>query len=172
MSARTTRGFWPLRDLPVLVWLLATVLASLVHPFVPAPRWLMIHLLLLGAVSHAILVWSRHFADALLHTPPAPNDRRVQSSRLLLLNGGVLLVVAGVLGDLWPVVVAGATAVVGAVGWHGVGLVLQMRAALPSRFGATVRYYVVAAALLPVGATLGTILARGLSDPLHGQMRL
>ena len=172
MSARTTRGFWPLRDLPVLVWLLATGLASLVHPFVPAPRWLMIHLLLLGAVSHAILVWSRHFADALLHTPPAPNDRRVQSSRLLLLNGGVALVVAGVLGDLWPVVVAGATAVVGAVGWHGVALVLQMRAALPSRFGATVRYYVVAAALLPIGATLGTILARGLSDPLHGQMRL
>ena len=43
---------------------------------------------------------------------------------------------------------------------------------LPSRFGATVRYYITAAALLPVGATLGTILARGLADPLHGQVRL
>ncbi len=170
--SKTSRGFWPLRDLPVVVWLVATGMVALVHPFVPAPRWLMIHLLLLGAVSHAILVWSRHFADALLHTPPRPGDRRVQSSRLLLLNGGVVLVVGGVLGDVWPLTVAGAGGVVGAVGWHGVALVLQMRRALPSRFGATVRYYVAAAALLPLGATLGTILARGLADPLHDQVKL
>jgi nitrite reductase (NO-forming) len=167
-----TRGFWPLRDLPVVFWLAATVVVALVHPFVPAPRWLMIHLLLLGAVSHAILVWSRHFADALLHTPQRDGDRRVQSRRLLLLNGGVLVVVAGVVADLWPATLLGAAAVVAAVGWHGVALVLQMRRALPSRFGATVRYYVVAAACLPVGATFGTILARGLADPWHGQLRL
>jgi nitrite reductase (NO-forming) len=132
----------------------------------------MIHLLLLGAVSHAILVWSRHFADALLHTPPQAGDRRRQSARLLMLNGGVVLVVAGVLADFWLLTLAGAVAVVGAVAWHGVALVLQLRRALPSRFGATVRYYVAATALLPVGATLGTILARGLSDPLHGQLKL
>ncbi len=171
MSSRT-RGFWPLRDLPVLLWLVATAAVALVHPFVPAPRWLMVHLLLLGAVSHAILVWSRHFADALLHTRPGPGDRRVQSTRLLLLNGGVAAVVGGVVGGVWPLTVAGAAGVVAAVAWHGVALVRQMQRALPSRFGATVRYYVVAAALLPVGATLGTILARGLADPLHGQMRL
>lgn len=172
MSGNSTRGFWPLRDLPVLAWLVATGLVALVHPFVPAPRWLMIHLLLLGAVSHAILVWSRHFADALLHTPPQAGDRRRQSARLLMLNGGVVLVVAGVLADLWLLTLAGAVAVVGAVAWHGVALVLQLRRALPSRFGATVRYYVAATALLPVGATLGTILARGLSDPVHGQLKL
>lgn len=171
MSART-RGFWPLRDLPVVFWLVATAVIALVHPFVPAPRWLMVHLLLLGAVSHAILVWSRHFADALLHTKPGPGDRRVQSTRLLLLNGGVATVVGGVVGDVWALTVAGATGVVIAVGWHGVALVRQMRRSLPSRFGATVRYYVVASALLPVGAVLGTILARGLGDPMHGQLRL
>jgi len=172
MSRRGSRGFWPLRDLPVVFWLVTTGVVALVHPFVPAPRWLMVHLLLLGAVSHAILVWSRHFADALLHTPPQPDDRRVQSTRLLLLNGGVLLVVAGVLTDAWPVTVTGALAVGTAVGWHGVALVRQMRRALPSRFGATVRYYVAATAMLPVGAALGTILARGLADPMHGQLRL
>jgi nitrite reductase (NO-forming) len=172
MSSPGTRGFWPLRDLPVVFWLAATAMVALVHPFVPAPRWLMIHLLLLGAVSHAILVWSRHFADALLHTPQREGDRGVQSRRLLLLNGGVLLVVAGVVADLWPATLLGAAAVVAAVGWHGVALVLQMRRALPSRFGATVRYYVVAAACLPVGATFGTILARGLADPWHGQLKL
>jgi nitrite reductase (NO-forming) len=169
---RATRGFWPLRDLPVVFWLVATGVAALAHPFVPAPRWLMIHLLLLGAATHAILVWSRHFADALLHTAPREGDRRLQSTRLLLLNVGVALVVTGVLSEIWPVTLAGAGSVVAAVGWHGVALVLQMRRALPSRFGATVRYYVVAAALLPVGATLGTILARGLPDPMHCQMKL
>ena len=171
-KASGNRGFWPLRDLPVVVWLVATLAVTLVHPYVPAPRWLMIHLLLLGAVTHAIVVWSRYFADALLHTPPDAADRRRQSRRLLLLNGGVVAVVAGVLGDAWVVTLAGATAVASAVVWHGVTLVLMMRRALPARFAVTVRYYVAAAALLPVGVTLGTVLARGLSDPAYGQVML
>ena len=76
MTRSATRGFWPLRDLPVVLWLLAVIAVALVHRSLPAPRWLLIHLLLLGAVTHAILVWSRHFAEALLHTAPAPGDRR------------------------------------------------------------------------------------------------
>ncbi len=165
----STRGFWPLRDLPVVLWLMVLLGVVAAHPLVPAPRWLMIHLLLLGAATHAILVWSRHFADALLHTAPRPDDRRVQSRRLLLLNLGVLAVVVGVPTETWPVTVAGAAGVTAAVGWHAVALVGQMRRALPSRFGQTVRFYVVAAAFLPVGATLGALLARGLGDPLHEQ---
>lgn len=167
---RSTRGFWPLRDLPVVLWLVAVVVSALAHPFIPAPRWLMIHLLLLGAVTHAILVWSKHFADALLHTAPDPRARTVQSRRLLLLNGGVAMVVVGVLGGIWPVTTAGALAVGSAVLWHGIALVQQMRRSLPSRFGATVRYYVAAAALLPVGVSLGTVLARGLGDPWHDRV--
>ena len=166
------RGFSPLRDLPALLWLLLLVGAVLAHPFVPAPRWLMIHLLLLGAVSHSILVWSQHFADALLHTSPRPGDARARSTRLLLLNGGVVLVVAGVLTDVWPVTAVGATGVALAAGWHGVALVRQMRRALPARFGTTVRYYVAAAALLPVGALLGVLMARGVGDPQHVQVML
>ena len=159
------RGFWPMRDLPVVVWLLAVAVVALAHPVVPAPRWLLIHLLLLGAVSHAILVWSRHFADALLHTAPLPGDRRRQSARLVLLDGGALLVVLGVTTATWPVTVGGAAGVACAVGWHGVALARQVRRSLPGRFRSTVRYYLAAAALLPVGAALGTLLARGLADP-------
>jgi nitrite reductase (NO-forming) len=159
-----------LRDLPVAVWLLATVVVVLVHPYVPAPRWLMIHLLVLGAVTHSILVWSRHFADALLHTAPRPGDRRVQSIRLLLLNLGVAVVIAGVLSEVWPLTVLGASAVAVAVVWHGVALAIGLRHALASRFGVTVRYYVAAAAVLPVGLLLGTLLARGLGDPTHEQL--
>ncbi|MGZ8736180.1 MAG: multicopper oxidase domain-containing protein, partial [Nocardioides sp.] len=166
------RDFAPLRDLPALLWLLLLVGVVLAHPFVPAPRWLMIHLLLLGAVSHSILVWSQHFADALLHTSPLPGDARERSTRLLLLNGGVALVVAGVLGDVWPVTAAGAAGVAAGAGWHAVALVRQMRRALPARFGTTVRYYVAASCMLPVGAYFGVLMARGIGDPLHVQMML
>jgi nitrite reductase (NO-forming) len=167
MSERTrpARRFWALRDIPVVVWLLATVVVALVHPAVPAPRWLMIHLLLLGAVTHAILVWSRHFTDALLHLPPAP--RGAQSVRLAVLNVSVVLVLTGVVGDTWPVTVVGATGVALVVGWHGLTLVRDLARALPSRFGATVHYYVAATAMLPVGVLLGTVLARGLGETAH-----
>jgi nitrite reductase (NO-forming) len=164
------RGFWPLRDVPVVLWLAGVVVVALVHPLVPAPRWLLIHLLLLGAVTHAILVWSRHFSDAVLHTPPRENDRRTQSVRLLLLNAGVAAVLAGVVGEAWPVTVAGATGVAAAVVAHGASLFRDLRRALPARFGVTVRYYVAAASLLPVGLLLGTLLARGVGDPRHDQL--
>jgi nitrite reductase (NO-forming) len=162
MSKGTRGGFWPMRDLPVVVWLLAALVVGLAHPLIPAPRWLLIHLTLLGAVTHAILVWSRHFADALLHTAPEPGDRRVQTQRLLLLDGGVVLVLVGVTSAVWPLTVAGAAAVAAAVVWHAGALVVRMRRALPGRFRTTIRYYLAAAALLPLGATLGTLLARGL----------
>lgn len=165
-------GFWPLRDLPVVLWLLATVAVVLLHAVIPAPRWLMIHLLLLGAVSHSILVWSRHFADALLHLPARAGDRRRQSARLALLNGGVVLVVVGVLTDRWLVTAAGASAVALAVLWHAAVLVGQLRSALPARFAMTVRYYIAAAALLPVGALLGTLMARGGDDLTHERLLL
>ena len=143
-------------------------MVAVVHPFVPAPRWLMIHLLMLGAVSHAILVWSRYFTDALLHS--ADEDRRGQNRRLMLLNGGVILVVAGVPSDVWPLTLLGATAVGFAVLWHGWSILRQLRAALPARFAPSVRYYVAAACFLPVGAGLGTALARGLGDPWHTRL--
>ena len=168
MSRSGSRGFWPLRDLPVLLWLAATVAVAFVHPFVPAPRWLMIHLLMLGAVSHAILVWSRYFTDALLHS--ADDDRRGQNRRLVMLNGGVVVVVTGVLAGAWPATLLGATAVAGAVLWHGWTILRQLGAALPSRFGSSVRYYVAAACFLPVGAGLGTALARDPADPWHTRL--
>lgn len=164
-----TRGFWPMRDLPTVGWLVATVVATMVHPFVPAPRWLMIHLLVLGAVGHAILVWSRYFADTLLRRPPTP--RRQQTVRLAAFNLGVVAVVAGILSGTWPLTLAGAVAIGGAVLWHGAVLLRQLGGALGSRFAPTVRYYVAAAALLPVGGGLGAWLARDLASPLHEQVR-
>jgi len=159
-----------MRDLPVVGWLLAAVVVALAHPLVPAPRWLLIHLVLLGAATHAILVWSRYFADALLHTPPSPGDRAAQNRRLALLSVGVLLAVVGVSTVRWPLALAGGAAVAVAVAWHGAALLLQLRRALPARFAMTVRYYVAAAALLPVGITVGVVLARFQADPWHTRL--
>ncbi|EWT02073.1 multicopper oxidase [Intrasporangium oryzae NRRL B-24470] len=149
-----------LRDAPAVVWLVATGLVALARPVLHAPTWLLIHLLLLGAVSHSVLVWSAHFADALLHTPHSQGDLRARSSRLVLLNAGVLCVLVGVLAEWWPLTLVGATSVAAAAAWHGAALFRQLRAALPARFAVTVRYYVCAALMLPLGATFGTILAR------------
>ena len=160
-----SRGFWPLRDLPVVGWLLAVVVASLVHPFIPAPRWLMIHLLVLGAAGHAILVWSRYFADTLLRLPATP--RREQSQRLVLFNLGVLLVAIGVPGEWWWLVVAGAVGIVAAVVWHVASIVRGLRAKMANRFAVTLHFYVVAGCLLPVGVVLGTWLARDPGEPLR-----
>ena len=44
--AATTRGFWPLRDLPVVGCLVGVVVVALVHPWLPAAEWLLLHLLL------------------------------------------------------------------------------------------------------------------------------
>ncbi|HEV7194781.1 MAG TPA: copper oxidase, partial [Pedococcus sp.] len=166
------RGFWFLRDVPVVLWLVATVGVALMHTALPAPRWLLIHLLLLGAASHSILVWSRHFTDAMLHSPARTGDRGRQSARLALLNGGALIVVVGVLIGRWPVTSVGAAAIAGATLWHGGSLLVQLRAALPARFAMTVRYYIAAATLLPVGALLGTLMARGTTDRTQERLML
>ena len=168
MSTNSTRGFWVLRDIPVVLWLLATVVVAVAHPYIPVARWLLIHLLMLGAVTHAIFVWSRYFTDALLHTPD--EGRRDQNRRLMLLNVGVLLVITGVVINVWPMTLLGATAVAIAVLWHGWVIAAQFRRALPSRFGFSVRYYVAAACFLPIGAALGTILARELADPWQDRL--
>ncbi|GAA5226576.1 multicopper oxidase domain-containing protein [Paeniglutamicibacter antarcticus] len=172
MSKNPARGFWPMRDLPVAFWLVVLVVATLVHRQIPAPRWLMIHLLLLGALSHAILVWSQYFAIALLRTPPREHDRATQNWRLVMLNAGTSVVIIGVLSGLWPITALGAALIAGAVIWHGANLFTRMRRALPSRFGATVKYYIAAACFLPVGAVLGTILAHGSGSPTHEQLTL
>ncbi len=167
------KGFSPLRDLPAVGWLLAVVVVALAHPVIPAPRWLLFHLLLLGAATHSILVWSQHFADTLLHTVATPAQTRVRSLRLAALNVGVVLVVAGVVSDRWPVTAVGAAAVGVVAAWHAVSLVAQLRRTVSlsasARFAVTVRYYVAAGALLPVGAYLGVLMARGLAHDDHAQ---
>ncbi|KUG58295.1 copper oxidase [Serinicoccus chungangensis] len=166
------RGRWPLRDYPGVLWMVLAVITTLVHPFVPGSRWLMVHLVLLGALTHSIMVWSTHFSQALLKTAPGLDDRRQQNRRLVLLLVGTTTTLVGVPTVQWWVTASGAALVTVAVVWHGAQLFRRLRTALPGRFRVTVRYYLAAAACLPVGVALGATLALGLDDATHGRILL
>ena len=169
--ASPSRGRWPLRDYPSLFWLMAALLVAVLGRQLPSSRWLLVHLVLLGALSHAILVWSNYFAQALLKSPAA-TSRTDQNLRITALLVGSSAVFVGVPTGWWPLTVAGATLVGIAVGWHALALGRMLRAALPGRFRISLHYYLAAAGALLVGATLGAILARVPADPWHGQLLL
>ncbi|NUW39501.1 multicopper oxidase domain-containing protein [Nonomuraea rhodomycinica] len=158
------RASWHLRANAIVVaWLGLTVAVALAGDVLPAPRWLLVHVFLLGAVSTAILVWSEHFTVALLRvrTPP----QRGSLTRLALLNAATVAVLAGVSAGPWPLAAAGAGLVAGVVLWHGTVLVLLVRRALPGRFGHVVGWYVAAAGALATGGVLGGLLTAHLG---HG----
>ncbi len=167
---RPARADFPLRDRPSVVWLVLAAVVAAAHPWVPGADWLLVHLVLLGAMTHAALVWSAHFSQALLKTAPTASERRVQSRRILLLLVASSLVFVGVPTAWWPLTALGATGVAAAVVWHGVALYQRMRRALPGRFRGTVHYYVSAAACVPVGALLGALLAREPDGSAHGRL--
>ncbi|MEO7588845.1 MAG: multicopper oxidase domain-containing protein [Arachnia sp.] len=164
------RGTQPLRDFPLVVWLVAAVTVAVIHRWVPEATWLLVHLVALGAMTHAVMVWSAHFTAALLKTRDDDGTRRRATWRLALLGAGSLCVFVGVPTTLWWLVVAGATIVSVAVVWHAVQLVSDLRRALPGRFRICIRYYVAAACCLPVGAGFGAALAFGLDDTWNANL--
>lgn len=165
-------GSFPLRDRPTIVWLALALLAIVLHPLGGDTSWLAIHLLLLGALSHAIIVWSTHFAQALLKTPERVDPRRAQEARILTLAAGAALVIVGVSVPVSWLTDLGALLVAGAVGWHAIALARRLRISLPGRFRITLTYYFAAAGALVVGATFGAILARHPGGELHARIFL
>lgn len=165
------RSRWHVRaNAPAVVWLVVLVMVVLFHRNIPVSGWLMVHLLLLGAATNSILVWSWHFAQALLRGP-TPNNRAMVA-RLITLNTAVVLVVTSMVANVWLLTLIGSIGVGLAVAWHAVALGRRARTALPSRFGPTVWFYVAACLLLPVGAGVGAALAAGLSGELHVRLLL
>ena len=165
------RTTWHLgANTPVAAYLTSLVAISVVNRYVPETHWLLVHLLLLGAVTNAIFVWSSHFADALLRRRATAGSRRWQVVKIAALNVGVLTVVAGMVSGVWILTLVGSVVVGAAAAAHGITLALQVRTALASRFGATVRYYIYASLTLPIGAGLGAALARDPVEPWHGRL--
>ncbi|MCM0677715.1 hypothetical protein NCC78_23965, partial [Micromonospora phytophila] len=166
----TGRAAWHRRiGLLPLAYLAALVVLGFAHPFVPAWRWLAIHLLLLGAVSNAVVVWSAHFAVAVLRAP-APTRRLGEAVRVAVLNVGVLGVLVGGSADLPWTGVAGAALVFAAVTAHLAWLARRLRCALPARFTVTVHYYLAAAVALLAGVPVGAWML--VADDHHHPARL
>lgn len=172
-NTRPTRASWHRKaGRPVRWWFAAIIVAAMIHPFLPEGRWLMVHLFTLGAVTNSILVWGRHFTEKLLRVDVPEEARRVQLGRIYLLNGGIVVTIAGKLGDWWPVTVGGATVVGLAVAWHAVSLGRDLAAGRDRPFAISVAHYVASACLLPVGAAFGALLATPAGDSLHDGLLL
>jgi nitrite reductase (NO-forming) len=155
----TRRRWYLLMNGLVVLWLVASGIVVLAYRALEAGTWLMVHLLLLGALSTAILIWSQHFADSLLRQA-APGGRASLGIRLAVHTLGAATVVTGIVTGWWLLVLAGGI-LVGAVAIaHSVSLGVQMRGGLPARFAPLVRFYVAAGLSLVVGVTLGVIMAR------------
>lgn len=142
----------------MLVWLAIEVVLAAAALTVEVPTWALVHVLLLGVVSNAILIWSSHFAAAMLNLP-VDTGQRALAARLVAFNVGVAVVIGGMLVGVVPVVVVGAGLAAGAVGWQAVVLSGWLRSAPPTRLGPTVWYYVVAGFLLIAGVVIGTLMA-------------
>lgn len=142
-----------------LGYLVLIVVVAFTHPLLPQWRWLLVHLLLLGAVTNAIVVWSNHFAIAVLRAP-APANRRGEAVRLATLNAGIVGVLAGGSGEggwRW-VAVAGSVVVFAAVLAHLIVLAMRLRRTLPAPFVVTVHYYLAAATALLAGIPAGAVM--------------
>jgi nitrite reductase (NO-forming) len=154
----------------VLVYLaLAVAALALQGSSLPMPRWLAVHLLLLGAVTNAIVTWTEHFAVALLRSE-APS-RAVAAARLVALNVAVVGVLAGVAGNVPVLTMAAATLLAAVVLVHLGSLVRISRRALMSRVAGTIAFYVAAGAALAAGIALGTVVSVGhLGHATHEQL--
>ena len=147
----------------------AVVLAYLVVGAVAAAvgeGWLALHLVLLGGATNAIVVWSEHFAAALLHARPGGSGFAL--ARLLALNLAVVAVLSGVQGGRTALVAAGAALLVVVVLVHAAGLAARIRRALATRLGDTVWFYVAAASALVAATGLGLLLAGGGASSADG----
>jgi nitrite reductase (NO-forming) len=163
----TRRAWYTIMNSLVALWMVAAAVVVVIHRFVPSGGWLMLHLLLLGAVSTAILVGRQRFADTLLRRA-AWGGRAFHAVRLGAHTLGASAVVAGIMADAWALVLAGGIVVGANALVHAASLIAQGRGGLPARFAPLVRDYVFASLSLAAGVTLGVILARAsLTAELH-----
>ncbi|UXY25545.1 multicopper oxidase domain-containing protein [Streptomyces sp. HUAS TT20] len=149
----------------VVAWFALALLAAAAQQSLPVARWLAVHLFLLGGATTAILIWSEHFAVALLHAQIP--DERWSDARLAGANVAVTGILVGVWADL-PVLtgIAGLLLVAVATA-HLVVLIRMGRGALGGRLKPVVGYYRIATAALIAGAVLGGLLATGHAGADH-----
>lgn len=173
---------------PVNIWLSLLLVAGLVHPALPEYRWVLIHLLTLGAVTNSIVVWSQRFTEQLLDQRCPDSARPRQLRRIWVLNAGIALTMIGQLGKgaegafdaaltvAHSITVVGAAVVGLSLSSHALSLLRQAQKARASMDRTlplvSVSAYILAALFLPIGAIAGALLAVGMPSPWQERLLL
>lgn len=117
--------------------------------------WLTVHLLLLGAVTNAIITWSDHFVSALLWT--RSQNRYRQMSIIVSLNVSIVGVLVSVSTHMRWLIVFFAVLMVCTIIYFLQGVSMAIKRALNKRFIDVLRYYQMAGLFILVGIVLGVI---------------
>ena len=152
------RADWHLRaNASVVFYLIAALISGAVQrgEHNGQPPWLTVHLLLLGAVTNAIVTWSDHFVSALLWTRSQDHNR--QMTVIVLLNISIVGVLVSVSTHMEWLIIFFASLMVGTVIYFLLGISIAIKRSLNKRFINLLRYYQFASFFLLVGITLGVI---------------
>jgi nitrite reductase (NO-forming) len=154
----------------VLTYLAAGVVILGFHAAGIGSTWLVVHTFLLGAVTNAIVVWTRHFATTLLHA--TEHAQRSQVVTLIVLNAAIVAILIGVSAGMRILPIGAATALAIVVIAHGVMLAKRLAAARQRRFEVTVWFYCAAVVALLVAVGLGTAMSTGVAPQWYARFAL
>lgn len=152
------RADWHFRANALVIAYLAAALASGIFQRARdtgAPAWLTVHLLLLGAVTNAIVTWSDHFASALLWA--RSQNRTRQMTVISLLNLGIVGVLFSVSRHIQWLVIASATLFGFVIIYYLRGMAGLIRKSLNKKFKDVIAFYQCAGLMILIGVVLGSI---------------
>lgn len=168
------RADWHLRaNAVVILYLIAALISGIFQKGSEGgePAWLTVHLLLLGAVSNAIVTWSDHFVSALLWA--RSQNRRRQMVIILLLNIGIVGVLFSVSLHIQWLVISCASLIGGVITYYLRGMASLIRKSLNRRFKGVIAFYQFAGLMILIGIVLGVIDAsRSDEDPWQSRIAL
>lgn len=174
MALGTGRADWHLRaNASVVIYLLAALVSGVVQHggHNNQPPWLTIHLLLLGAVTNAIITWSDHFIGALLWARSHNHNR--QMAIIVSVNIGIIGVLVSVSIHAKWLIVMSAALMICTIIYYLVGISVSIKKSLNKRFIELLRYYQCAALFILVGITLGVIDSfKSDDDPMQPKLAL
>lgn len=152
------RADWHMRaNAFVILYLLAALVSGLIQRGSEGgePAWLTVHILLLGAVTNAIVTWSDHFVSALLWA--RSQNRTRQMTIISLLNLGIVGVLFSVSLHIQWLVIACASLIGGVIAYYLRGMATLIKKSLNKRFKGVIAFYQFAGLMILVGIVLGVV---------------
>lgn len=172
MASGIGRADWHLRaNASVIFYLVAALISGALQrgEHNGQPAWLTVHLLLLGAVTNAIITWSDHFVSALLWTRSQNHNR--QMAVIVLLNISIVGVLVSVSTHMKYLIIFFASLMFATIIYFLQGISIAIKRSLNRRFIDLLRYYQFAAFFLLIGISLG-VIGSFISDEAPMQPRL